>query len=369
MEKARQSCEVWAQTYLRDPMPHAFLSGIVYPITANYQKAVQEANKVIALDRNFVVGYWTLAYAYQYLGELGDAENTLRQAAERKLEIPDFWVQRYDIAFLKGDAARMEAAALGEGKPGADEWLSYHKGFVLAYSGQLQQARRMVQHARDLALQAGQREEASLFDAAAALREGFLGNAAEARRRATKALALSHNRDVEYGTALAFALVGDNSRSKSLADELERQCPEDTSVKFSYLPSIRAILALNQGRAAQALNLLEATVPYGLGAPHSSFHGFFGALYPIYARGETYLAMNEGVKAAAEFQKILDHKGIVVSDPVGALARLQLGRAYALSGDKAQAKSAYSDFLNLWKYADADIPIFKQAKREYARLP
>ena len=369
MEKARQTCEVWAQTYPRDPMPHAFLSGIVYPITGNYQKAVQEANKVIALDRNFVVGYWALAYAYQYLGELGDAENTLRQAAERKLEIPDFWVQRYDIAFLKGDAARMEAAALGEGKPGADEWLSYHKGFVLAYSGQLQQARRMVQHARDLALQAGHREEASLFEAAAALLEGFLGNAAEARRRATKALALSHNRDVEYGTALAFALAGDNSRSKALADELERQCPEDTSVKFSYLPSIRAILALNQGRAAQALNLLEATVPYGLGAPQSSFHGFFGALYPIYARGETYLAMNEGVKAAAEFQKILDHKGIVVSDPVGALARLQLGRAYALSGDKAQAKSAYSDFLNLWKYADADIPIFKQAKREYARLP
>jgi len=368
MEKAHQTCEVWTQTYPRDPMPHAFLSGIVYPITANYQKAVQEANKVIALDPSFVVGYWTLAYAYQYLGQLGDAENTLRQAAERKLEIPDFWVQRYDIAFLRGDATRMETAVLGEGKPGADEWLSYHKAFVLAYSGQLQQARRMAQHAKDLALQAGQREEASLFEAAAALQEGFLGNTEEARRRATKAMVLSNNRDVEYGAAFAFAAAGENSRSKALADELEKQFPEDTCVKFSYLPSIRALLALNQRKAAKALNLLEATVPYELGAPHSSFHGFFGALYPIYVRGEAYLAMKEGVKAAAEFQKILDHNAIVVSDPIGALARLQLGRAYALSGDKAQAKSAYSDFLNLWKDADTDIPIFKQAKGEYTRL-
>jgi len=368
MEKAHQTCEVWAQTYPRDPIPHAFLSGIVYPITANYQKAVQEGNKVIALDPSFVVGYWTLAYAYEELGQLGDAENTLRQAAERKLEIPDFWVQRYDIAFLKGDAARMAAAALGEGKPGADEWIAYHEAFVLAYSGQLQQARRMTQHAEDLALQAEQREEASLFEAAAALREGFLGNAAEARRRATKALALSNNRDVEYGAAFAFALAGENSRSKALADELEKHFPEDTCVKFSYSPSIRGLVALNQGKAAKALNLLEATDPYELGAPHSSFHGFFGALYPIYVRGEAYLAMKEGVKAAAEFQKILDHRGIVASDPIGALARLQLGRAHALSGDKAQAKSAYSDFLNLWKDADTDIPIFKQAKGEYARL-
>lgn len=368
MEKARQTCELWAQTYPRDPIPHAFLSGIVYPMTADYQKAAQQANQAIALDPGFVVGYWNLAYAYQYLGRLGDAENTLRQAAEHKLEIPDFWVQRYDIAFLKGDAARMEQAVSGEGKPGANYWLSYHEAFVLAYSGQLQQARRVGQHAEDLALQAGLREEASLFEAAAALREGFLGNAAEARLRATKALALPHNRDVEFGAAFALALAGDNSRSKALADQLERHFPEDTSVKFSYLPSVRALLALNQGKAAEALNLLEAAVPDELGVPHSSFHGFFGALYPIYVRGEAYLALKEGVKAAAEFQKIIDHNVIVVSDPMGALARLQLARAYALAGDKARAKSAYSDFLNLWNHADADIPIFKQAKAEYARL-
>jgi eukaryotic-like serine/threonine-protein kinase len=378
MEKAHQTCEVWAQTYPRDPMPHAFLSGIVYPVTANYQEAVLEAHKVIALDPSFVVGYWNLAYAYQYLGQLGDAENTLRQAAERKLDIPDFWVQRYDIAFLKRDAARMEAAALHEGKPGAEEWLSYHQALVLAYSGQLQQARRMAQHAKDLALQAGQREEASLFEAAAALREGFLGNATEARHRATEALALSNNRDTEYGAAFAFALAGENTRSKALADELEKRYPEDTSVKFSYSPSIRGLLALRQGKAAQALNLLAAADPYELCAPDSSFHGFFGALYPIYVRGETYFARKEGVKAAAEFQKILDHSGIVVSDPVGALAHLGLARAYALQSQSLQgsdadaarskARAAYQDFLTLWKDADPGIPILIAAKSEYAKL-
>ena len=183
------------------------------------------------------------------------------------------------------------------------------------------------------------------------------------------ALKLSKGRDVEYGAAFALALSGDSSESQRLAKDLETRFPEDTAVRFSYVPALRALLALNQGEPAKAVELLRVAVPYELGTPPSSFFGFFGTFYPIYVRGEAYLAAHQGAEAAAEFQKILDHRGIVVSDPIGALAHLQLGRAFALSGDTAKAKAAYQDFLTLWKDADSDIPILKQAKAEYAKLP
>jgi DNA-binding winged helix-turn-helix (wHTH) protein/predicted Zn-dependent protease len=366
---AEQTCNLWSQTYPRDPMPHAFLSGDVYPTVGNYEKATEEANQVIALDPDFVVGYWTLAYAYEYLGQLGDAENTLQRATGRKLEIPDFLVQRYDIAFLKGDKTGMQhAVASAGGKSGAEDWISDHEALVLAYAGQLHQSRALTQRAEELAKQANQREEAALFEAGAALREAFFGNPFAARERATAALGLSKNKDVQYGAAFSFALAGDDSRAEMLAKDLEKRFPEDTLVRFSYIPSIRALQALNRGEPTKAVELLEVSAPYELGAPHSSMHGFFGAMYPVYVRGMAYLAAHQGREAAAEFQKILDHPGLVVSDPIGALARLQLGRAYVVSGDRTRAKSAYEDFLNLWKDADSEIPIFKQAKAEYASL-
>jgi tetratricopeptide (TPR) repeat protein len=181
------------------------------------------------------------------------------------------------------------------------------------------------------------------------------------------AIELSKDRDVEYGAAFALALSGDFPRAQTLANDLERQFPEDTSVRFSYLPALRALLALNHlgaGEPSQAIELLQIAVPYELGAPH----GNFGALYPVYVRGEAYLAAHKGAEAAAEFQKILDHRGIVASDPIGALAHLQLGRAFALSGDKTKAKTSYQDFFTLWKDADSDIPILQQAEAEYAKL-
>src|ERR1019366_3202858 len=230
------------------------------------------------------------------------------------------------------------------------------------------QARRMSRRAADLAQHAAQRETAALFETGAALREAFFGNTSAARRNAMAALELSKDREVEYGAAFSLALSGDSGRSRTLADDLQRRFGEDTSVRSSYLPALRALLALNRGEASKAIALLQTAVPYELGVPGSCIHGFFGALYPIYVRGEGYLAAHEGVAAAAEFQKILDHRGIVVSDPIGALAHLQLGRAFAMSGDKTKAKTAYQDFLSLWKEADPDIPIFKQAKAEYAKL-
>ncbi len=370
LEVAQQTCELWAQTYPRDMLPHTFLPGMIYPVLAKYEKAVEEGQKAIELDPDFAIAYNVLALNYISLDRLGEAENTLQRASERKLEIPDFLVNRYEIAFLKGDQAGMERqVALGKGKSGAEDWLSDQEAFALAFSGRLQQARKKPQRAADLAQRAAQRERAALYQTGPALWEAFFGDAPAARRSAMAALALSNDREVEYGAAFALALSGDSSQSQTLANDLERRFPEDTAVRFSYLPALHALLALNHKEPSRAIELLQTAVPYELGAPPSSFFGFFGALYPVYVRGQAYLAANQGAEAAAEFQKILDHPGIVLSDPIGALAHLQLGRAFALSGDKTKAKSAYQDFLTLWKDADPDISILKQAKTEYAKLP
>ena len=206
-----------------------------------------------------------------------------------------------------------------------------------------------------------------MYETGAAVWEAFFGDAPEARRSAMAALELSKGRDVEYGAAFALALSGDSSRPQALTNDLERRFPEDTEVRFIYVPTLRAVLALNNGEPRNAIELLKTAVPYELAVPGSWF-GFFGALYPVYVRGHAYMAAHQGAEAAAEFQKILDHRGIVVSDPIGALAHLQLGRALAMSPDKTKAKTAYQDFLTLWKDADPNVPILKQAKAEFARL-
>jgi eukaryotic-like serine/threonine-protein kinase len=367
LEKAEQTCLAWAQTYPREMPPHGLLSGVIYAGLGRYEEGVEQGKKAIELNPDVAAAYVGLAADYVYLDRLAEAENTLRTASERQLDSADAAVLRYDIAFLKGDAAGMEReATAGRGK--AEDLVSYHQAFVLAYSGRLQQAARMSQRALDLAQQSGGRERSALFLAGAAVSEAWFGYAPGARQKALAALALSKDREVEYGAAIALALLGRSSQSQTLTNDLERRFPEDTSVRFSYTPTLRALLALNRREAAKALERLQIAILYELGAPRSLIHGNFGALYPIYVRGEAYLAAKQGPEAAAEFQKILAHRGIVVSDPIGAVARLQLGRAYALSGDTTKAKTAYQDFLALWKDADPDIPMLKQAKTEYALL-
>jgi eukaryotic-like serine/threonine-protein kinase len=368
-DKAQQTCELWVQAYPRAMIPHAFLSGIIYPVSGKYEKAVEESGKAIDLDPDFAIGYNNLALSYAYLGRLGEARNALQRASERKLEIPDFLVERYDLAFLSGDKAGMEReATLGQRTLGAEDWISDHEAFVLAYSGRLQQATAMSRRAAELAQQSTRQETAALYETGAGLREAFFGNASAARRSAMAALDLSKGREVEYGAAFALAISGESFQSQTLANDLERRFPGDTSVRFNYMPALRGLLALNHGEPAKAIELLQAAVPYELGAPRSSFFGFFGALYPIYVRGEAYLVAHQGTEAVAEFEKIIDHRGIVVSDPIGALALLQRARAFAVSGENTKAKAAYQDFLTLWKDADPDIPILKQAKAEYAKL-
>jgi eukaryotic-like serine/threonine-protein kinase len=368
-EKAQQICQAWSRSYPREVTPHAFLSGFIYTGLGKYERAVDEAQRTIELDPSAAIGYFNLGYSNVYLDRFTEAEDALRRAADRKVKMPDFLVLRYDIAFLKSDEAGMaREVALAESGSGAEDWISHHQSFALAYTGHLQLARRMSSQAVDSAHQAGHRERAALFETGAALREAFFGNAAAARRRASAALGLAKNREVQYGAALALVLAGDSSQAQTLADDLEKSFPGDTSVKFSYLPVLRALLALNRREPLKAIELLESAASYELGTPRSNLQGFFGALYPVYVRGETYLAARQGTEAIAEFQKILDHRGIVISDPIGALAHLQMGRAYAVAGDKAKAKSAYQNFLSLWKDADPNIPILKQAKAEYAEL-
>ena len=368
-KKAQQTCEAWAQAYPREWSPHAFLSGFIYPVLSEYEKAAEEAQRTIELAPDFGVGYAHLGYSSVNLGRLGDAEDAARRASERKVEIPLLALLRYDVAFLKGDSGGMQReVAAARGKSGAEELISDHQAFALAYTGQLQEARKMSRRASDLAQQAAHRERAASFEARAALWEAFYGNAPAAKPAAMAALALAKNREVEYGAALALAIAGDSSQAQTLTNDLERSFPEDTSVKFNYLPVVRAFLALNHGDPAKAIELLQVAVPNELGQPRSSQTGFFGALYPIYARGQAYLAVRQGTEASTEFQKILDHHGIMIGDPVTSLAHLGLGRAYALQGDTARAKAAYRDFLTLWKDADPDISILKEAKAEYAKL-
>ena len=298
---------------------------------------------------------------------------TLQRATDRKLEIPELLAVGFSLAFLKNDQDKMHRlAALARGKYGAGEWIQDwmidQEGSVLAYSGRLQQAMAKSGRAVDIARQAGRPESASQHEAEAAVREALFVNLPEARRSAAAVLEFSGNQDAEYGAALALALAGDSAGSQRIADDMDSRSPEDTEVQFSYLPVLRAVAALNRGEPSRAIELLQAAAPYELGLLGNDTIGFVGSLYSIYTRGEAYLSAKRGPEAAVEFQKILDHRGIVGTEPIGALARLQLGRALVVSGDKIKAKSAYEDFLRLWKDADPDIPIFRQAKMEYAKL-
>ena len=368
-EKAQQTCEAWAQSYPREVTPHYFLSGFIYPVLGRYERAVEEGRTGIGLAPDAYIGYYLLAYNFVYLDRLGEAEDLLRRTSERKMETPSLSHLRFDVAFLKDDSAGMQREVVAaQGKPGTEDWISDRQAFALAYTGHLQEARRWSHRASDLAQQAGYRERAALFETRAALWEAFFGNAPMARRKAKDALALAKNREDRYGAALALAMSGDASQAQSLANDLERDFPEDTSVRFNYLPSVYASLALEHGDPVKAIEHLQINLPYDLSSPRSATFAYFGALYPIYLRGQACLALHRGAEAAREFQRIVDHRGIVIGDAFGVLAQLGMARAYAMQGDAAKAKAAYKDFLTLWKDADPDVPILIAAKAEYARL-
>jgi ATP/maltotriose-dependent transcriptional regulator MalT len=252
--------------------------------------------------------------------------------------------------------------------PETQDWMLDRQAFAEASEGRLKNAISLSRQAVALALQGGRRERAAVFETRPALWEAFFKNSIEAKRTATAAVALASNREVTYGAALALALSGDSTQAEKLANDMEKSYPEDTSVRFSYLPVIRAVVAMQHGESSKAIDALQASALYEMGSPRSSQTAFFGSLYPLFFRGEALLAMRKGAEAATEFQKILTHRGITIGDPVLVLAHIGLARSYALSGESAKARAQYEKFFALWKNADPDCPILKRAKVEYRNL-
>ena len=364
--KAKQTCELWIQAYPRNPMPRTFLSGPIYPTFGQYENAVEQSREAVRVSPDSAVPYFILGFNYVNLNRLDEAKATYMQALDRKLDHPYIHADLYLIAFLQNDAAGMrQQAAWSAGKLGPENNMLASQADTSAYSGRLKEARDLSRQAMDSAGRADLKEAAATYAARSDLREALFGNFDEARRGA--ALAMKHSTDegAQFSAALALTYAGDDKQAEALTHDLATRFPESTILQFNFLPTLRAKLALNKGNASVAVESLTAAAPYELGK--SGNYGWT-SLYPIYVRGESYLAARKGSEAAVEFQKILDHRGIVLNAPIGALAHLQIGRAYAIEGDTAKAKSAYQDFLTLWKDADPDIPILKEAKAEYARL-
>jgi eukaryotic-like serine/threonine-protein kinase len=366
LEKASQVYGVWAQTYPRDSVPPANF-GFIDRNLGEYDKALEEFRKAFRLSSSSW-DYDNLAASYLFLNRLQEVRTTSEEAQSKNLVSPGMHFVLYQLSFLEKNAAGMaQQAAWSAGKPGIEDVLLALEADTNAYSGRLTEAREFSRRAIDSAERAGEKEVAAKYSALSSLREALFGNAEEAQRRATTTLKRSTGQDVQYGIALAFAYSRDAARAQMLTDDLARRFPENTLIQFNYLPTLRGKLALNQGSTSEAIEILRAAAPYELGQTTISVYGW-NALYPVYVLGEAYLAAHQGNEAVTEFQKILDHRGIVLNEPIGALAHLQIARAYVLQGDAARAKAAYQDFLTLWKDADPDIPILKQAKAEYAKL-
>ena len=269
----------------------------------------------------------------------------------------------YAVDFLQHDAAGMEreAAAL-MGKAGFEDLMLDTESDTAAYGGQFAKARELTRRASDSAQRADRKRDGGGLRGRRCSREALVGNMGPAKQQAQAALALSDGRNVEAISAIALGLAGDSAQATRLAADLAKRFPEDTIVQFEYLPMIHAAVALQSGNATKAIEALAPAAPYELG----SIGGV--TLYPVYLRGEGYLKAHQGSAAAGEFQKIVDHPGIHPTFAAHSLAKLGLGRAYVMTGDTAKARSAYQDFLALWKDADPDIPILKEAKAEYAKL-
>jgi tetratricopeptide (TPR) repeat protein len=364
VEKATEAYELWAKSYPRDIVPHGNL-GSLYAALGQYDKAIAETEACQRLEPT-LPGYSNLAEYYVSVGRLKDARQTIQEAQQGNFD--GFFIRAplYALAFLSGDTAEMERQVAWEaGRPGEeDQMLNIHAD-TQTYYGRLNKARDLARRAADSAVRTGAKETAAQWLGFQALREAELGNVTAARQGVTRALALAPGRGVKVLAALALARTGETSQSRTILEALQKSDPTNTYLKVYWFPVIEASIAMAQQAPDRTIVALEPSVPYELGGPPPALTG---VMYPAYIRGLAYLAQKNGPAAAAEFQKFPDHPGNVQNFPLGVLAHLGLARAYALSGDTAKAKTAYQDFLNLWKDADPDIPILKEAKAEYSKL-
>ncbi len=372
LEREQQTLESWMQAYPRDPRPPGLLSGFAATSTGRYELSVESATRALAIDPGQMLAWGTRTMSSFYLGRVADAEAIIRQHPERPLNVPGFLMVPYFVSYLNDDQESMNAQrAAAKGQSGgtyADNMLAHVDALALARAGRLREARVAARTAVDHARYAGDRERAAMFQGGVAAWEALYGNATAARRTANEVLELARGRDVNYAAAFALALAGDVTRARPIADDLAQSFPEDTSVQFMYLPTLRALFALTASQPAAAVAHLEAARRFDLAVGGLGFTGFFSAMYPVYVRGEAYLTAHQPKQAAAEFQKILDHRTIVVADPMDALARLQLARALAAGGDAASARRAYEDLFTVWKNADPDIQALAAARAEHAQL-
>jgi DNA-binding winged helix-turn-helix (wHTH) protein/Tfp pilus assembly protein PilF len=365
LEAARRTYELWMQTYPRDENPRGNLA-FIYSQLGEHEKALAAYKFQQQLTPSDGLRLATLAGAYLSLNRVAESKAVLQEGQARHLDSPSFHLNFYWAAFMEHDAAGMEReSAWLMGKFGYEIASLYAQSNTAAYAGQFGRAREMTRREVSSTRRSGENELAAISQSASAVHEALVGNVGLAKQQAQAALTLSNAKYVEAIAAVALGLAGDVSHASHLAADLAKRFPEDTIVQSIYLPTIRAVIALQRGRgakgAAEAIDALVAAVPYELGESYLT-------LYPAYMRGESYLAAHQGRAAIIEFEKIVSHPGVVLNDVIGALAHLQLGRAYALAGDTERAKVAYQDFLILWKDADQDIPILKQARAENAKL-
>lgn len=366
LEKARQTYELFAQTFPREVLPRNNL-GFIYTNLGQYDKTLPEYGEAFRLVPGNAQIYANIVGSYRHLNRLDEARAKALDGLAKGLDSPFLRFHLYLVAFSQHDQQEMaKQVAWSAETPGAEDVLLYYESQTAAYLGRLTKARELSRRAIDSAERAHKNETAAGYEAEAALREAMFGNSAVAKQHAAAALNSLPSRNVKLETALALGYAGDEAGAEKLAGDLAKQFPEDTLVQFNCLPAIRSQLAVGHGEPAKAIAALQAALPYELGELGNV--GLSLTMRPVYLRGEAYLAAHEGREGAAEFQKILDNPGVVANQPIGALAYLGLARAYGFQGDTAKARAAYKDFLTLWKDADPDIPILKQAGAEYAKL-
>jgi tetratricopeptide (TPR) repeat protein len=361
IDQAIESCQLWDQTYPRDFVPHRIL-GYEYATLGQWEASAQEFEEANRLDPTQFLPYLGLTQDYMALNRLADAHAIIHRAQAHGVFRG---AGNYSLAFLEGDTGTMARITASQADP--DEMAV--AADTEAYFGHAGKARELTRRAAAAALTAGAMEASAGIEGGGALNAALFGNAAEARQYIQAALrhsveASGHTNDnspVPWLGVLALAIVGDTARAGKLADQLAEGFPSDTVIHRLWLPEIRSVIQLNGGKPLQAVDEL-------LPAEAMELSWVPPQLMPPYLRGQAFLEAHRGTEAATEFEKILDHPGIVLNSRIGPLARLGLARAYVLQGETAKAKAAYRDFLALWKDADPDIPILKQAKAEYAKL-
>jgi predicted Zn-dependent protease len=369
LEKAWQSISLWRQTYPRDPKAFGLSGGYAANGTARLAEALEMSAKSVVLEPDQVAGYTNQASDLFRLGRFEEAEKAFAVAAAHHAAMSDTPAFLYRLALLKHDKAGMERAlAESRGDHDSEILFAQVQALAAARDGRLSEAERYSRRAIEMTRRAELHERTAVFQAAPGVWNALYEKKVAARSTAEAALKTFEGRDVTYAAGFALGLAGDPAKAEALANKLDKEYPEDTHVQATYVPTLRALVALDKNDPRKAIDLLEANRPYEFGIPPLAFNHWYGNMYPIYIRGLAYLALRRAEEAAVEFSRLLAHPGLAVGDPVDAAARRQLARALDLAGNKAKATSAYQEFLALWADADPDIPILKQAKVEYAKL-